>query len=192
MHIDSHEIGFDFDGVIAHTGEVFLRLACEQYGHCSFTLDDIKDFEVEDCLGIPKAHVEELFHTIMRDSLSTGLQPIPGAVDVLTRLAKRSTITIITARLLSNPVTDWLDHFFPKETCDNVKLITTGDHNDKSRYIKEHKLAYFVDDRVETCLHLATTEITPIVYDQPWNIGKHTLSSVSNWQELGNLLNIEE
>ena len=44
MKIKSHEIGFDLDGVIAETGETFLRLACEEFGHCSFSLEDIKDW----------------------------------------------------------------------------------------------------------------------------------------------------
>jgi len=188
MNIKSHEIGFDLDGVIAATGDTFLRLACENFGHCSFSLDDIKDFEVEDCLGIPKDHVEQLFYIIMKDSLNTGLQPMPGAVEVISTLASQSTVTIITARPLTNPVADWLDHFFPDETCKNIQLVATGDHNDKTRYIREHDLQYFVDDRVETCLQLAETDITPIVYNQPWNIGRHTLPNVSNWQDISNLL----
>lgn len=188
MNIRSHEIGFDLDGVIAATGETFLRLACENFGHCSYCLDDIKDFEVEDCLGIPKDHVEQLFYIIMKDSLNTGLQPMPGAVEVISTLANQSTVTIITARPLTNPVADWLDHFFPDDTCKNIQLVATGDHNDKTRYIKEHNLRFFIDDRVETCLQLAETDITPIVYNQPWNIGKHTLPNVSNWQDISNLL----
>lgn len=188
MNIKSDEIGFDLDGVIAATGDTFLRLACENFGHCSFSLDDIKDFEVEDCLGIPKDHVEQLFYIIMKDSLNTGLQPMPGAVEVISNLASQSTVTIITARPLTNPVADWLDHFFPDETCKNIQLVATGDHNDKTRYIREHALQYFVDDRVETCLQLAETDITPIVYNQPWNIGRHTLPNVSNWQDISNLL----
>ena len=186
MKIKSHEIGFDLDGVIAETGKTFLRLACEEFGHCSFSLEDIKDFEVEDCLNIPKEHVEQLFYSIMKDSLQCGLQPMEGAVDVITELATRAQVTIITARPLTEPVVDWLDHFFPAKTCDNINLVATGDHNDKFRYIKDHKLQFFVDDRAETCLQLAETHITPIVYNQPWNMGRHALQNVSNWGEIKN------
>lgn len=184
MKIKSHEIGFDLDGVIAATGETFLRLACQEFGHCSFNLEDIKDFEVEDCLAIPKEHVEQLFYSIMKDSLQCGLQPMEGAVDVITELATRAQVTIITARPLTQPVTDWLEHFFPAETCEKINLVATGDHNDKFRYIKDHKLQFFVDDRVETCLQLAETHVTPIVYNQPWNIGRHALQNVNNWVEI--------
>lgn len=188
MNIKSTEIGFDFDGVIAATGETFLRLACEEFGHCSFGLEDIRDFEVEDCLGIPKEHVEKLFYDIMIDSLKTGLQPMPGALDVISDLAKQSTVTIITARPLTHPVADWLAHFCAGETCSKINLVATSDHDDKTRYIQDHNLRFFIDDRVETCLQLAKTDITPIVYNQPWNRGRHNLQNVSNWQEINNLL----
>ncbi len=184
MKIKSHEIGFDLDGVIAETGATFLRLACQNFGHCSYSLEDIKDFEVENCLGIPKEHVEQLFYAIMQNSLQCGLQPMEGAVDVITELATQAQVTIITARPLTQPVSDWLGHFFPAETCNNINLVATGDHNDKFRYIKDHNLQFFVDDRVETCLQLAETDITPIVYNQPWNIGRHALQNVSNWVEI--------
>jgi hypothetical protein len=59
-----------------------------------------------------------------------------------------------------------------------------GRHDDKARYIHEHKLRYFVDDRIETCLQLADTAITSLVFSQPWNQGKHTLPCVGSWQEI--------
>jgi len=188
MKIKCHEIGFDLDGVIASTGETFLSLACQKFGHCSFDLEDISDFEVEECLGIPKDHVEQLFYTIMKDSLKVGLQPMEGAVSVISAIAKQAPVTIITARPLSKPVEDWLQHFFPEQTCSKIKLVATGDHNDKTRYIQEHNIRYFVDDRVETCLQLSETNIIPIVYNQPWNIDRHTLQNVNNWQDIKNRL----
>lgn len=192
MNIQNHEIGFDLDGVIADTGEAFIRLACEQFDYCSFRLEDITSFQVEECLSIPTDKVEQIFHAILKDSLGTGLKPNPGAVRVINDMAQRAPVTIITARPLENPVYDWLEHFFPAKTCKQITLVAMGDHDDKARYIKEHNLNYFVDDRVETCLQLATTGITPIVYQQPWNHAKHSLNSVSTWQEIQNLLSNEE
>lgn len=188
MNIKNHEIGFDLDGVIADTGEAFIRLACEEYNYCSFRLEDITNFQVEECLGIPTDKVEQIFYAILKDSLGTGLKPIPGAVDVITNMAEQAPVTIITARPLEQPVADWLDHFFSARTCRQINLVAMGDHDDKGRYIKEHNLKYFIDDRVETCLQLAETKIIPIVYKQPWNHDKHMLKSVSNWQEIHALL----
>ena len=188
MKIDSKEIGFDLDGVIADTAEAFIRLACEEFDYCSFRLEDITSFQVEECLSIPTDKVEQIFYAILKDSLGTGLKPNPGAVEVITTMAMQAPVTIITARPLEQPVADWLDHFFSTETCQRINLVAMGDHDDKQRYIKEHNLNYFIDDRVETCLQLAKTDITPIVYKQPWNHDRHQLKSVRDWQEINELL----
>lgn len=190
MNIEPHEIGFDLDGVIADTGEAFIRMACEEFDYCSFSLEDITSFQVEDCTSMPIEKVEQIFYTILKDSLGCGLLPMPGAVEVISSMAEQNPVTIITARPLEQPVSDWLDHFFTKNNCKQIKLVAMGDHDDKARYIKEHALSYFIDDRVKTCLQLATeTEITPIVFRQPWNHGRHELQSVESWQEIRELLN---
>ncbi len=184
MKIKSHEIGFDLDGVIADIAEAFIRLACHEYNHCSFRLEDITSFQVEECLNIPPSLVEQIFCAILKDSLGSGLQPMSGAVETITSMAEKATVTIITARSLQQPVTDWLDHFFPARACKKINLVAMGDHDDKGRYIQEHQLQYFVDDRVETCLQLTESGITPIVYNQPWNQGRHGLQTVSSWREI--------
>jgi 5'(3')-deoxyribonucleotidase len=189
MKIQSGEIGFDLDGVIADTAEAFIRLACIEHAFCSFTLEEITTFQVEDCLDIPTPLVEEIFDAILRDSLTTGLQPMEGAVEVITQMSSSGApVTIITARSLQQPVEEWLEHFFPAAVCANIRLVAMGHHDDKARYIHEHRLRYFVDDRAETCLQLADMAITPFVFTQPWNEGKHGLQSVENWQEIQAML----
>ncbi|MFH2123190.1 MAG: hypothetical protein ABIJ50_06910 [Pseudomonadota bacterium] len=188
MKIQSREIGFDLDGVIADTAEAFIRLACNEHAFCSFTLEEITSFQVEDCLNIPAPVVEEIFENILRDSLATGLQPMEGAVEVISKMSLSAPVTIITARSLHQPVEDWLHHFFPASVCANIRLVAMGRHDDKARYIHEHKLRYFIDDRAETCLQLADAAITPFVFAQPWNQGKHDLQSVGSWQEIHAML----
>jgi 5'(3')-deoxyribonucleotidase len=190
MKIKSSEIGFDLDGVIADTAEAFIRLACEEHAFCSFTMEDITSFQVEDCLNIPVVVVETIFDAILRDSLTTGLQPMPGAVEVITAMTQSAPVTIITARPLHQPVEDWLTHFFPTPVCANLRLVAMGSHDDKARYIHEHQLHYFIDDRAETCRQLADMAITPLVFSQPWNRGRHDLQSVESWLEIHALLDL--
>lgn len=188
MKIPADKIGFDLDGVIADTSEAFLRLACSKYGYCSFTKEDITNFELEDCIPIPGDIVEEIFTEILTDSLVTGLKPMKGAVKTITSLTSESPVTIITARPLRLPVLDWIDAFFPAKTRDAIKVVATGDHSDKVRYIHEHGLNYFIDDRAETCIQLARADIIPFVFSQPWNINRHNLQSVENWDDVRELI----
>ena len=185
--IDPHELGFDFDGVVADTADAFLRLACEEYGHCSFSLDDITSFEVEDCLRIDRATVQEIFTRILVDSLGTGLKPMPGAVEVLTELTRRAPVAIITARPLSKPVHAWLQAMLPAAAADRIRLTAMGDHDGKADHVRQAGLRYFIDDRPETCEQLDQAGIIPLVYSQPWNRDRHNFKSVSCWQDIGNL-----
>ena len=178
------EVGFDFDGVIADTAEAFIRLACSEYGYCDFTAEDITNFELQSCLDIPLELVEKIFTDILHDSLGTGVLPMPGAVQCLEQFTLTSTVTIITARPLDNPVFDWLDRFFSTKAKNNIRVVATGDHNDKVRHIHQHSLKYFIDDRAETCEQLALENITPLVFTQPWNRDRHSLQSVDGWDEI--------
>ncbi len=188
MSIPTHKIGFDFDGVIADTAEAFIRLACKNYNYCTFSQEDITNFELENCIGIPRDNIEAIFNDILLDSLTTGLQPMEGAVETLCQITEESQVTIITARPIHQPVFDWLDHFFPAPAVEKICIVATGDHNDKVRHIQQHGIEYFVDDRAETCMQLASEGITPFVFSQPWNQGRHNLQTVANWKEVNELL----
>ena len=184
MALPIDEIGFDFDGVIADTAEAFIRLACNEYHYCSFSQEDITNFELENCLDIPRKLVEKIFTDILHDSIGTSVQPIVGAVDSLEQFTTHSTVTIITARSLEKPVIDWLDRFFSRTAKKKIRVVTTGDHNDKIRHIQNHGLNYFIDDRAETCRQLARDNIVPYVYSQPWNRNRHSLRTVTDWAEI--------
>lgn len=178
------ELGFDFDGVIADTAEAFIRLACREHGYCTFTPEQITNFELESCLNIPQPLVEKIFTDILTDSIAAELQPLPGAVESITRFAEIGPVTIITARPITKPVFAWLEQFFTGETREKIRVVGTGDHNDKVRHIHQHGLKYFIDDRAETCIQLAKEAITPYVFSQPWNRNRHALQTVADWHEI--------
>jgi len=188
MKIAVHEIGFDFDGVIADTAGAFLRLACEQYDYCSFTLEDVTHFEVNECLDIPNPLVNAILRILNEDCLGAGLQPMPGAVSVLSKMARQAPVRVITARRLHQPVADWLAHHFPADMLPAIDLVAAGEHDDKLRHIREYGLKFFVDDRAETCLGLAEAGISPLVFTQPWNRRRHGLPTVASWRDIESLL----
>jgi uncharacterized HAD superfamily protein len=180
-------LGFDFDGVVADTAEAFIRLCCEEYGCCSIRLADITEFEVERCLDLDPAIVDAVFTRILLNSVEAGLQPIHGAVEVLTELAEQAPVTLITARPYPQPVRDWLDAVMPAPVSRRITVVAMGAHDDKVRHIRQYGLAAFVDDRAETCFQLDAAGITPIIFSQPWNEGRHSFSSVSSWAEIRTL-----
>jgi hypothetical protein len=183
--VNPARLGFDFDGVIADTAESFLRIACEDYGLCGFRLEDITRFEVEHCLDMSAEIAAEIFGKILADSLGNGLQPMPGALEVLTELAAAAgTVTIVTARPLIEPVVDWFAHFLPQSTLNAVRVVAMGDHDDKARHILAQGLDCFIDDRAETCKQLHAAGIQPLIFRQPWNQDCRHLPSVSSWQEI--------
>ncbi|MCG6930785.1 MAG: hypothetical protein LJE64_09545 [Desulfofustis sp.] len=189
--IPADQIGFDFDGVIADIGEVFIRLARVDHGYNSIALEQITTFQVEECLDMDLRIVEKIFTDILEDSVGTGLKPMTGAIETLTRLTSIDGVTIITARPQTDPVRDWLEHHCGSEAAAKMLLVTSGDHDDKERYIRRHNLSYFIDDRVNTCVQLAASGLTPLVFSQPWNRGQHSLRSVESWRDIDTMLGFE-
>lgn len=183
LEILPEQIGFDFDGVIADIGEAFLRMACDEHQY-TINLNDITSFQVETCTNIPEVVVRQIFTDILEDSLATGLQPIPGALEVITELALQSRVRIITARTHDQPVIDWLDNHLSSKACSKIDVIAMHDHDLKVRYIQDHNLQFFVDDRAETCVQVAKASLHPLLFRQPWNSSWNDFTIVDNWQQI--------
>ncbi|MDJ0622410.1 MAG: hypothetical protein QNJ17_05565 [Desulfocapsaceae bacterium] len=191
LQIAPDQIGFDFDGVIADIGEAFRRLAGDEHNYL-VNLDEITSFQVETCTHIPEAIVAKIFNDILKDSLTTRLLPIPGSLEVLSELSKVSRVKIITARSHDQPVIDWLDNYLPAEVCRRIDLVAMHDHDQKVRFIKEHDLTFFVDDRAETCAQVAQANLHPLLYRQPWNSNWHDFTVVDNWQQIAEFIKRRE
>ncbi|PIE58778.1 MAG: hypothetical protein CSA33_01110 [Desulfobulbus propionicus] len=181
------KIGFDFDGVIADIGEAFIRLACEEYNHCGISMDQITQFDVERCLNMPPEIVETIFLQILRDSVGTGLMPMPGAVPILEEMSCQAPVTIVTARPMGDPVRAWLRYHCSGRVHRQVRLVAMGDHDDKVRHIKNLGLTCFIDDRVETCMMLTEAGITSYLFAQPWNQSCTALPRVESWADIRRL-----
>ncbi len=177
-------IGFDIDGVVADTGGAFIRIAGVEYGINSITLDDITSFDVADCLDVDQEIIEEIFTRLLDDPLTAGLQPMEDAISVLHRFAAEAPLTFVTARPNEEPIARWLKHFLQPATFEKVRMVAMGEHDNKTSYIKDLGLKYFVDDRLQTCRKLASEGINPLVYNQPWNMNGHDLPTVNDWQAI--------
>jgi hypothetical protein len=184
MHIHPGSIGFDIDGVVADTMEAFIRLAWTGYG-VRVRPEEITEFQVEDCLDLDPVLVEEIFGRLLEEPIDCGLQLMSHARQVLTGFAEHGPLTFITARPQKKPIARWLEKELGPQVYGRVRLVATGEHDNKAAHIKEMGLGFFVDDRAQTCLQLALEEgIQPIVYRQPWNQGKHELQEVECWRAI--------
>jgi hypothetical protein len=174
-------IGFDIDGVVADTGSAFIRIVNEEYGINSITLDDITSFEIVDCLDVDQGIIDEVFSLLLDEPLTAGLLPMKDAISVLHRFAEEAHLTFITARPHGEPIAQWLKHFLQPAAFKKIRLVAMGAHDNKTSYIKNMGLKYFVDDRLQTCEMLAREGINPLVYNQPWNKNGHGLPTVNDW-----------
>lgn len=183
-------IGFDIDGVVADTMEAFIRIAREDYGH-TVRPEEITCFEVEDCLDLPREAIADIFERLLTDPVGSGLAPMAGAVENITAMSRSGPVTFITARPETKPLFRWLELHFGRRTCRNLRLLSSGDHDNKAEFIRACGLSFFVDDRARTCRMLANEEgINPIVFEQPWNRGRHRLPAVRHWGEIGALCGV--
>ncbi len=176
-------LGLDIDCVVADTMEAFSRLAQKNHG-ITIVPEQITRFNVEECLDIDKDIVDHIFYKLMIDPIKYELKLLPDALPVLQKLQRHAPLTFVTARPDKEPVVEWLTHELGKKTTSNMRVIAMGDHDGKTRHIKELGISHFIDDRFETCEDLHNKGITAIVYDQPWNHNQHTLPIVRNWQDI--------
>ena len=187
MKIDPYYIGFDIDGVVADIAEAFIRLADKRHGIKGIRLSDITEFDVASCLPIDPEIVEEIFDFILKDPIEADLKPMDHAVRVLTELSDRAPLIFVTARPRKKPIEAWLEHVLSRHTFKRVSLTAMGDHDGKPDYLRKLGLKYFVDDRAQTCIDLQTAGFTPLVYNQPWNQGRHHLYTVNSWLSIKKL-----
>lgn len=187
MKIDPNLIGFDIDGVVADTTEAFIRILGGEYGIIGIADTDITEFDVSKCLDIDPQIIEEAFGYLLHSPIEVNLKPMPDAVMVLSEMSRQAPLTFITARPNREPIAAWLKHVLGPQAFKQVRLIAMGDHDGKPEYIKQLGLQYFIDDRYQTCMSLDQHGVTPFVFCQPWNQGRHQLRSVASWLEIRDL-----
>ena len=67
-------------------------------------------------------------------------------------------------------------------------VVATGTHEAKAEILLQRNIAYFVEDRLDTCYALRDAGIVPVLFKQPWNREPHPFVEVGNWSELKALI----
>jgi uncharacterized HAD superfamily protein len=182
------EIGFDIDGVVADTMEAFIRVAKEEFGINYISKEKITSYWIEECLPLPLEITKTIINRLLADPFSIELEPLPGAGEVLTRLAAHGRLTFVTARPTKDPIEAWLVSLLSDVPRGDIRVIATGHHSAKAEVLEKLKLKYFIDDHLETCQDLHSRGIRTIVFDQPWNRGHAPFLRISSWKDLSGII----
>lgn len=186
--IPKDRVAFDIDGVVADIMTTFLEMARDRYGRGHLRYEHITTFFLEECLDLEPWIIDTLIRELIDRPHELPVEPFPHAAPVLTRLARETPLLFITARDRARPIETWLHRTLDQVDPAAIRVCATGDPDSKIHYLQEHSIRYFVEDRLETCHHLAAHGITPILFAQPWNRREHPFLEVSDWLELAGLL----
>ena len=185
--INPQQIGFDIDGVIANTMQLFVEILDEVYGIDHVTLEQITQYELAACLDVDPQIISAANQAIIDGDYPGQLTPIHGAVEVLKRLSTYGPIRLVTARPYPGPIQAWVEELLPAERYP-VQITATGDFESKAEVLKAKNLTWFVEDRLETCFFLQNHAITPVLFAQPWNRRPHPFNEVGAWDQLARLI----
>jgi uncharacterized HAD superfamily protein len=188
--IDPSDLAFDIDGVVADTMAVFVRLAWEHYGFTWLSMEDLRQYDLHACLNIAREIVDELICMTLDDEHTQQIPPVHGAVDVLTRLAAHGPLRFVTARIWPESIIRWLHRTLSDVDSSRIEVFATGLPEAKCDILRDLKVRYFVEDRVETCELLLQNGIQPLLFDQPWNRGPEAVlfPRIENWPQLSQKL----
>ena len=185
--ISPRELAFDIDGVIADTFRAFIETARDGY-NIEIDYEAITDYDFRKVIDIDEGTSNEIIEMILEDPVGMGINPISGAVEVLTRLSYFGPIFFVTARSNRDAIIEWVEKTLGLGDGNTIHLEATGAHEDKLPILLKHGIRYFVEDRLETCYLIQGSSVTPIVLDQPWNRKEHPFLSVGDWDEIQDMI----
>jgi uncharacterized protein len=187
MRIAPYEIAFDVDGVFADTFHLFVAKAHSEYGY-RFEYEDITEYDFMKVLDMEEEASDAIIQSLLDSPLESGVMPISGAVEVLTRLSLLAPLHFVTARPQKKPILDWVEHQLPEVDRNRIRLEVTGVHTEKIPVLLDKGFKYFVEDRLDTCPLLEQNGITPILFEQPWNRKPHPYHVVRDWDDISKLI----
>jgi hypothetical protein len=181
--VSPREIAFDVDGVFADTFRTFVDTARRDFG-CDFAYEDITEYDFRTVVDIDDRASEAIISRVLEDPVGCGIQPLPGAVSVLTRLAEAAPLLFITARPERGAIEAWIRLQLPEVRDSRIHVVATGTGENKRPVLQEQGVSYFVEDCLETGFLLEPCRVRPIIFDQPWNRKPHPFPVVKSWKQI--------
>jgi len=183
--IDPGAVAFDVDGVVADTMSLFIDIARAKHNIHGLSKEQMTSYALDTCLPLEREIITDIVKDLLAGTYQSPLEPMPGAVEVLARLAQAaSPLIFVTARPSAALIEEWLRRVLPLEP-EKINVIATGTFLAKTETLLKLGRLWFVEDRMETCFLLHEAGIKPVVFRQPWNREPHPFLEVGSWQELG-------
>ena len=73
--IDPRQLGFDIDGVVANTMQLFIDIAREAYGLNHISYQDITNYHLEECLDMRPETIRAIVARIIEGERHAGNKP---------------------------------------------------------------------------------------------------------------------
>jgi 5'(3')-deoxyribonucleotidase len=186
--VRADKIAFDIDGVFANTMALFLEIARRDYGINHIRYEEITEYFLEDCLDIDPDLIKRIINRILDGEFAYELQPIDGAVQVLSEIGNAYPLLFVTARPQVATIQEWVYGTLPVRPS-NIEVIATGTFEGKAEVLDSRGIEYFVEDYLEVCYMLRDRAINPILFSQPWNRSlQHPFKEVGSWAEIRALI----
>ena len=179
--------GFDIDSVVADLSGILERVAREVYG-IEVSRSQFTEFRLETCLPYDPEFIVEWISRAIEPHWTAQMEPYPGAVEVLTEVAERQPLLFVTARSDVEPIREWLRGQLVNVPESRIQVQAVGTREPKVPVLQKWGVSYFVEDRVETCDLVCQHGIVPVVFEQPWNVGRHGYTAVRSWSEIRELV----
>jgi len=172
-------IGFDFDATLVQTDLILCKILSEKVGRLVLP-EEITVYDLQACLPeLSDVDVIDVVNDLVSIDRTFQMPPYPSAMDFLKWCGRYNKIYVITNRPDLEPVHIYLQHNLDKATFDQVELHYT---KEKGAVAKALGIKYFIEDKVENIVSLASYGIIPIVFEQLWN--KNIISQRSNLSDL--------
>lgn len=185
-------IGVDFDDVVADSAPIFFGFCNRYYG----TDFQKKEFTDPDFYKLWKVSREEMLARWKEfDWAATqeDIPPLPGAQEMVVRLAAKHELHIITNRPadLNQSTIRWIDKHFPEVFAKTHFCTKKGEFKTfrtKSSVCKNIRANIILEDHPHNARICATDGIHVYLFDQPWNRQEMPLLAgavirVSSWQD---------
>ncbi len=188
-------IGIDFDDVTMNTFPEFLAHSNECHNE-QFRVEEFVSFEYDTIWKISKEARLKRFIAFDNSAAKKNIQPMPGAIEVINKLAKIHHLHIITARPIeiAQGTHEIINRYFP-EKFKGVHFCSTDNganyHRPKPLICKEIGATMHIEDHPVTAAKCTEHGILTFLFDQPWNRSTpphHFTKRVFSWEDIFQLL----